>query len=84
MRIIFSIRSLLLALGVLAISAASFAQIDVGVSITIAPPDLPVYEQPVCPGDDSSDRAGHPIAIAPRNLFNCFHPSTNCQLDLLS
>ncbi|HEV3419336.1 MAG TPA: hypothetical protein VG075_03435 [Candidatus Acidoferrum sp.] len=52
MRTIFSIRSLLLALGVLAISAASFAQIGVGVSITIAPPDLPVYEQPVCPGDD--------------------------------
>src|SRR6202163_4726814 len=52
MRIIFSIRSLLLTLGVLAISAASFAQIGVGVSITIAPPDLPVYEQPVCPGDD--------------------------------
>src|SRR5580692_9142453 len=52
MRIIFSIRSLLLTLGVLAISAASFAQIGVGVSITIAPPDLPVYEQPLCPGED--------------------------------
>ena len=52
MHSIFSIRSLLLTLGVLAISAASFAQVGVGVSITIAPPDLPVYEQPVCPGDD--------------------------------
>jgi hypothetical protein len=52
MHSIFSIRSLLLTLGVLAISAASFAQFGVGVSITIAPPDLPVYEQPVCPGDD--------------------------------
>jgi hypothetical protein len=31
------------------LSSASFAQI--GVAITIAPPALPVYEQPVCPGD---------------------------------
>lgn len=30
-------------------SAASFAQF--GISITIAPPELPVYDQPVCPGD---------------------------------
>src|SRR5271156_4493723 len=29
---------------------ASFAQVAVGVSITVAPPELPVYEQPVCPG----------------------------------
>jgi hypothetical protein len=33
----------------LALSAASFAQI--GVSITIGPPPLPVYEQPPCPGE---------------------------------
>jgi hypothetical protein len=52
MRIVFSIRSVLLALGVLAISAASFAQIGVAVSIAFAPPDLPVYEQPLCPGED--------------------------------
>src|SRR5580692_5919443 len=52
MHSIFSIRSLLLTLGVLAISAASFAQVGVGVSIRIAPPELPVYEQPVCPGDN--------------------------------
>jgi len=52
MHSIFSIRSLLLTLGVLAISAASFAQFGIGVSITIAPPDLPVYEQPLCPGED--------------------------------
>ena len=48
MRIRF-IRSLLLAGGVLFLSAMSFAQ--VGVSVTIAPPELPVYEQPMCPGD---------------------------------
>jgi len=52
MHSIFSIRSLLLTLGVLALSAASFAQIGVGVSVAFAPPDLPVYEQPLCPGED--------------------------------
>lgn len=48
MRIRF-IRSLFLAGAALSLSTASFAQI--GVSVAIAPPGLPVYEQPVCPGD---------------------------------
>jgi hypothetical protein len=39
----------LLAFLILAIPAASFAQI--GVAITIGPPALPVYQQPICPGD---------------------------------
>jgi len=43
------IRTLLFALVVLSMSAASFAQ--VGVAITIGPPPLPVYNQPLCPGD---------------------------------
>jgi hypothetical protein len=43
------IRPFLLAIAMLFLSSASFAQI--GVAITIAPPELPVYEQPVCPGD---------------------------------
>jgi len=43
------IRSLLLAVAALFLSTASFAQ--VGVSIRIAPPALPIYEQPICPGD---------------------------------
>jgi hypothetical protein len=51
MRFILSIRSLLFALILLAISAASSAQVGFGVSIRIAPPELPVYEQPICPGD---------------------------------
>jgi hypothetical protein len=51
MRFILSVRSLLFALVLLAISAASSAQISVGVSIRIAPPELPVYDQPVNPGD---------------------------------
>ncbi|HXJ03890.1 MAG TPA: hypothetical protein VNH65_02260 [Candidatus Acidoferrum sp.] len=52
MRFIFSVRSFLFALLLLAISAASSAQISIGLSIRIAPPELPVYEQPISPGDD--------------------------------
>src|SRR5580704_12691701 len=44
-----ALRSLSLALVMLAMSAAALGQFRV--SITIAPPALPVYEQPVCPGD---------------------------------
>jgi len=49
MRVIPSIRSLLFALVMLAMSAASFAQVSI--SISFAPPALPVYEQPLCPGE---------------------------------
>jgi hypothetical protein len=49
MRSIPSIRSLLFALVMLAISAAAFAQI--GISVSIAPPALPVYEQPPVPAE---------------------------------
>ncbi|MGA2096955.1 MAG: hypothetical protein ABSH39_11695 [Candidatus Acidiferrum sp.] len=49
MRTMISVRSFLLALMMLAFSAASFAQVRI--SVTIAPPELPVYEQPICPGD---------------------------------
>src|SRR5258707_14255831 len=43
------IRTLLFALVLLCMSAASFAQI--GVVVTFAPPPLPIYEQPLCPGE---------------------------------
>ncbi len=43
------IRTLLFLLVVLSMSAAAFAA--VGVIITVGPPALPVYEQPICPGD---------------------------------
>jgi hypothetical protein len=43
------LRTLLFSLVLLSMSAASFAQI--GVAIRIGPPALPVYEQPLCPGD---------------------------------
>ena len=52
-RIIPSARSLLFVFVVLAVPVAapvvSFAQVSV--SITVGPPELPVYDQPVCPGD---------------------------------
>ena len=32
------------------LSAASFGQIGIGVSVRIGPPALPVYAQPICPG----------------------------------
>jgi hypothetical protein len=49
MRTIFQIRSLLFALCLLLLSAASFAQI--GISVSFGPPPLPVYEQPICPAE---------------------------------
>jgi hypothetical protein len=49
MQITRLVRCLVLALVVLAISASSFA--GVFVSVNIAPPVLPVYTQPACPGD---------------------------------
>lgn len=47
MRIIPAVRQLLFGLVLLSMSVAAFGQI--GVSISIAPPSLPVYEQPPCP-----------------------------------
>jgi len=40
---------LLVVFGVLAFSAAAPAQVVI--SVGFAPPELPVYEQPICPGD---------------------------------
>src|SRR5579863_5875916 len=51
MRVHFSIVLLLIIFGMLAAPTASHAQVGVAVSVTIAPPELPVYEQPLCPGD---------------------------------
>ena len=31
--------------------ASSAAQVSVGIAVAFAPPDLPVYEQPMCPGE---------------------------------
>ncbi len=31
--------------------ASAPAQVSVGISVGFAPPELPVYEQPICPGE---------------------------------
>src|SRR5271157_5673039 len=49
MRIIASVRTVLLALVVLIVATTSFAQVRI--SVEFGPPALPVYEQPICPGD---------------------------------
>src|SRR5438445_13679828 len=49
MQILRSDRCFSFVLLMLALAAPSFA--GVSVSVTIAPPVLPVYEQPPCPGD---------------------------------
>jgi len=43
--------SLFLVIGALTLPAQSQAQVAVGVSVRIGPPLLPVYEQPLCPGE---------------------------------
>jgi WXXGXW repeat (2 copies) len=46
-----AIRSLLLAFVMLAVSVPAFSQVAVGITVGFAPPAIPVYEQPACPGD---------------------------------
>ncbi len=38
------------AVSILGTPAASFARVSIGVAVTLAPPALPVYVQPLCPG----------------------------------
>jgi hypothetical protein len=45
-----TIRWLVFGVLMFSLSAASFAQIAVGISVRFGPPAIPVYEQPVCPG----------------------------------
>jgi WXXGXW repeat (2 copies) len=49
MRTYLWFRSLLIALGFFALSTCASAQVSVGISVGFAPPELPVYEQPICP-----------------------------------
>jgi WXXGXW repeat (2 copies) len=46
-----STRLLLSAVLLLVLSGPAFAQIGIGLSITIGPPALPVYAQPLCPAE---------------------------------
>lgn len=50
MQVLRWFRNLVLIATLGALPCASFSQIGVGVSITVAPPELPVYDQPICPG----------------------------------
>jgi hypothetical protein len=49
MHMIGRIRSVVFVVIMMSLSAVSFAQI--GITVNFGPPALPVYEQPVCPGD---------------------------------
>src|SRR6202790_143164 len=54
MRNKYFIRLLMLALvlsAIPAIAPTASAQVAVGISVGFAPPAIPVYEQPICPGD---------------------------------
>jgi len=51
MRASVAIRSLLFSFVLLALSHGAFGQVGVGVSVSFGPPPLPVYEQPICPGE---------------------------------
>src|SRR5262249_16702493 len=51
------VRSVFLTLSLLAMAATAWppsaiAQVSVSVSVGFPPPALPVYEQPICPGED--------------------------------
>src|SRR5580700_8658181 len=49
-RTLATVGSLLFASAAVAVPTRVVAQ--VAITVTVAPPELPVYEQPVCPGDD--------------------------------
>src|ERR1700752_4910279 len=51
MRIATIICALFFALVMLTEPTSTPAQVAVGITVGFAPPDLPVYEQPICPGD---------------------------------
>jgi hypothetical protein len=44
------VRWLIFAVVMFSLSAASFAQVAVGISVRFGPPALPIYAQPICPG----------------------------------
>jgi hypothetical protein len=51
MRLKLVVGSVLLAILMMAVPNTLHAQVHVGVAIAVAPPPIPVYDQPVCPGD---------------------------------
>jgi hypothetical protein len=54
MRLAKSIRLMVITIAMLTSvggSGPAFSQVSIGVSVDFAPPELPVYEQPICPGE---------------------------------
>ncbi len=51
MRMLLSIGTFFISVVLLGLPTLSSAQVSVGVAVRVAPPELPVYEQPICPGD---------------------------------
>src|SRR6266487_3809029 len=47
----FMVMLMLMLILMLMMPTSSVAQVAVGISVGFAPPDLPVYEQPICPGE---------------------------------
>ena len=43
--------AIVLLMGTMALPGAASAQVAIGISVGFAPPEIPVYEQPICPGD---------------------------------
>ena len=68
MRTLLRTRHLVFFALLFAIPAASHAQVGVGVAITVAPPALPVYEQPPCPTEGFLWTPGY-WAYGPRGYF---------------
>ena len=46
----FGLTALILTLSVISLSAPASAGVAIGISVGVAPPAIPVYEQPACPG----------------------------------
>jgi hypothetical protein len=68
MRTLLRARHLVFFALLFAIPAASHAQVGVAVAITVAPPALPVYEQPPCPTEGFLWTPGY-WAYGPRGYF---------------
>ena len=51
MRVASYSRFLFFALVLIALTASSYAQVGIGISVNFGPPALPVYEQPPCPAE---------------------------------
>ena len=44
-------RSILVTLALLALPAVSMSQVSLSISVNVAPPELPIYDQPPIPGE---------------------------------